>query len=85
MNSFVTFFYGLLYMDTQVLVDLKKRTFIYSEWTLDSAWWTFQERLVIGTNGKEESVESAPSVSKVGNHSRGRPEGSLFNRYYSEV
>ena len=24
-------------------------------------------------------------VSKVGNHNRGQPEGSLFNSYYTEV
>ena len=40
-------------------------------------WWWWEENC---TGYKEHN-----KVSKVGNHSRGWPEGSLFNSYYTEM
>ena len=34
---------------------------------------------------KRKTGETIISKSKVGDRSRGRPEGSLFNSYYTEV
>ena len=42
-NSQVTFLYGLLLMDTPVLTDQQRLTFIYFVWTLDTAKRTRQE------------------------------------------
>ena len=51
-NTWVTFSYGLLHMDTPLLADKQTFTFISSVLTLDAVLRTYQTRLLIGTDGK---------------------------------
>ena len=57
-SSWVTFSFGLLHIDTLVLVDQQNLTFISSVWTLDPVYRTFQKWWSIGMDGKKESRES---------------------------
>ena len=52
------FSYGLLHMDTPVLNDHQKFTFISSVLTLDVILKTHQEQWTTGTDGKIESRKS---------------------------
>ena len=51
-------FNGLLHMDTPVIADQQKLTFIGSVQTLDAFEMTSQEQLLIGMDGKRVSKES---------------------------
>ena len=52
------FSYRLQHMDTPVLADQQKLTFISSVWTLDALLSTFQWQWSIGMGGKRELRES---------------------------
>ena len=57
-NSLVTFFYGPLHMDMQVLADQQVLSYNGFVWTQDTDSKTYRERLTIGTNDKRESGKS---------------------------
>ena len=44
-----------------------------------------QYRKALYLTKKRTRIHSIPHISKVGDHSRGWPEGSLFNSYYTNV
>ena len=57
------FFYGPLQMDTLVLADLQKLTFISSVQTLSAVLKIYQAEWLIGTGSERESRESMLLVS----------------------
>ena len=52
------FFYVPLHMDVPVLADQQEPIYISSVQTQDVVWKTYQERWMIGTDGKRESGKS---------------------------
>ena len=83
---------GTLHMDEQKQDDQLEPT--YSSYVLirDEALKTCQKQWTIGRSGERGSGISVlmawhddDEVSKVGNYSRGWPEGSLFNSYHTKV
>ena len=56
------FAYGLLYMDSLVLVNQQRLTFISCVWTLDAVWRTYQEWWSIGIDSERESKETVLSA-----------------------
>ena len=58
MNLWAIFSYGLLYMDTPVLADQQRLTYISSVQTVDAAKRTFLEWWIIGIDSKRDSVQS---------------------------